>query len=255
MARMTDKLGDALGYNIADKRIDILRRIEETGSISEAARSAKVSYKAAWQAIETLNNIAGTSLVDKAVGGSGGGGAQLTEAGHQLLKAAALFGQAREQILGQLKQETIKGLSHTGLASLGLRTSMRNNLPCIIQDIEKINHVVRLTLDLGKQTALNATITDESAQLLGLKRKQEVLALSKATGVYIAHKIEHRPGVNLLTGVVTRATSSLKGGEVSIRLTSGKHLSGIALPDNRLLTDDTVQASIPESAIVIALPH
>lgn len=44
---------------LADKRIDILRRIGDVGSISEAARRAGVSYKAAWQAIETLNNLAG----------------------------------------------------------------------------------------------------------------------------------------------------------------------------------------------------
>ena len=42
---------------LADKRIDILRRIGDVGSISEAARRAGVSYKAAWQAIETLNNL------------------------------------------------------------------------------------------------------------------------------------------------------------------------------------------------------
>ena len=35
---------------LSDKRIDILRRIKETGSISEAARASGVSYKAAWQA-------------------------------------------------------------------------------------------------------------------------------------------------------------------------------------------------------------
>ena len=34
---------------LADKRIDILRRIGDVGSISEAARRAGVSYKAAWQ--------------------------------------------------------------------------------------------------------------------------------------------------------------------------------------------------------------
>ena len=59
---------------IVDKRINILRRIHETGSISEAARLAKVSYKAAWQAIETLSNLAGAPLVEKVVGGSRGGG-------------------------------------------------------------------------------------------------------------------------------------------------------------------------------------
>ena len=55
---------------LADKRIDILRRIADVGSISEAARRAGVSYKAAWQAIETLGNIAGGPLVEKVVGGS-----------------------------------------------------------------------------------------------------------------------------------------------------------------------------------------
>ena len=63
---------------LADKRIDILRRIGDVGSISEAARRAGVSYKAAWQAIETLNNLAGAPLVEKVVGGNKGGGTRLT---------------------------------------------------------------------------------------------------------------------------------------------------------------------------------
>ena len=61
----------ALGHEATDKRLDILKRIGEVGSISEAARSANVSYKAAWQALETLSNLAGAPLVEKAVGGSG----------------------------------------------------------------------------------------------------------------------------------------------------------------------------------------
>ena len=64
-------LAGVLGQHSTDKRIDILRRIGAGGSISEAARQAGVSYKAAWQAIETLSNLAGTPLVMKAVGGSG----------------------------------------------------------------------------------------------------------------------------------------------------------------------------------------
>lgn len=50
---------------LVDKRINILRRIHETGSISEAARLSNVSYKAAWQALETLTNLAGVPLVEK----------------------------------------------------------------------------------------------------------------------------------------------------------------------------------------------
>ena len=69
-------LAEVLGHASTDKRIDILRRIGDGGSISEAARRAGVSYKAAWQAIETLSNLAGTPMVEKAVGGSGGGGSR-----------------------------------------------------------------------------------------------------------------------------------------------------------------------------------
>ena len=81
-------LAGALGHEVADKRLDILRRIGQVGSISEAARGADVSYKAAWQAIDTLTNLAGAPLVERTVGGSGGGGAQLTATGRQLLDAA-----------------------------------------------------------------------------------------------------------------------------------------------------------------------
>ncbi|MEO7106951.1 MAG: LysR family transcriptional regulator, partial [Rhodoferax sp.] len=75
------QLAEALGQPSADKRIDILRRIGQVGSISEAARGAGVSYKAAWQAVDTLGNLAGVALLERLVGGSGGGGARLTPAG------------------------------------------------------------------------------------------------------------------------------------------------------------------------------
>jgi molybdate transport system regulatory protein len=68
-------LPDALGHAITDKRLLILRSLANAGSISQAAREAGVSYKAAWQAIDTLSNLSGVALVEKVVGGAGGGGA------------------------------------------------------------------------------------------------------------------------------------------------------------------------------------
>ena len=73
MSNSSLPLADVLGHEATDKRIDILRRIGEVGSISEAARGAGVSYKAAWQALETLTNLAGVPLVEKVVGGTGTG--------------------------------------------------------------------------------------------------------------------------------------------------------------------------------------
>ena len=61
-ANQPQDLGKALGHVKADKRIDILRQLDAAGSISEAARRSGVSYKAAWQAIDILGNLAGTPL-------------------------------------------------------------------------------------------------------------------------------------------------------------------------------------------------
>ena len=45
-----------------------MRPVGESGLISQAARAAKVSYQAAWQAIDTLTNHAGMARVERAVG-------------------------------------------------------------------------------------------------------------------------------------------------------------------------------------------
>ena len=58
------------------QRIALLQQIAEQGSITRAAKAAGLSYKAAWDAIEELNNLAATPLVERNVGGRGGGGAR-----------------------------------------------------------------------------------------------------------------------------------------------------------------------------------
>src|SRR6187551_2944109 len=91
-------IASALSHEPADKRIDILRLVGESGSISQAARDAGVSYKAAWQAIDTLTNLAGVPLVERAVGGAGGGGALLTTHGGHLLELADALDAARREV-------------------------------------------------------------------------------------------------------------------------------------------------------------
>src|SRR5690606_26118729 len=137
-------MAEALGQGATDKRIDILRRVGESGSISEAARGAGVSYKAAWQAIETLSNLAGSALVEKIVGGAGGGGARLTPAGQLLLHASETLNQARNAALVKLEQERGSRAGMPGLTALGLRTSMRNQFPCTVLNLGKKGASIRV---------------------------------------------------------------------------------------------------------------
>ncbi len=74
--------GTYLGYG----RVVLLERIEEFGSISAAARSMKMSYRHAWELVDSMNQQASSPLVEKATGGKGGGGAVLTPAGKQAVE-------------------------------------------------------------------------------------------------------------------------------------------------------------------------
>lgn len=66
-------------------RLELLRQIEATGSISKAAKAMKMSYKSAWDAVNAMNNAMGDPVVESASGGSRGGGSRLTEAARRLI--------------------------------------------------------------------------------------------------------------------------------------------------------------------------
>ena len=227
----------------ADKRIDILRRIADVGSISEAARSAGVSYKAAWQAIETLENLAGGSLVEKNAGGAKGGGSRLTDKGELVLRISDELARARSEVLARFKAESLPQLRQ--VASSTLRTSLRNQFPATIRTIKIGSALVRLILQIDDTHLIRASVTKESAQLLGLEEGMSVLALTKATGVNIT--------ADFPVGEVIRCERAAKGGECSIRLPSGIVIVGFARGRHGLKINQRAVASIAPSSVVIAL--
>lgn len=70
---------------IGPGKIDLLRLVGETRSIAAAARVLCIPYKRAWLLLDSLNQGFGRPLFETATGGKGGGGAQLTALGQELL--------------------------------------------------------------------------------------------------------------------------------------------------------------------------
>jgi len=66
-------------------KAELLEHIEATGSISAAGRAMGMSYKRAWQLVDTMNAMFRAPLVQSSRGGAKGGGAVLTEEGHAVL--------------------------------------------------------------------------------------------------------------------------------------------------------------------------
>ena len=254
MTRPNLQLAAALGHEMTDKRLDILRRIGLAGSISEAARGAGVSYKAAWQAIDTLSNLAGTALLERTVGGAGGGGAQLTPAGERLIEAAEALGKARTQVLAGLAVEHPPGsMQAQGAAALNLRTSMRNQLPCTVRALKTSGQAVRVEMELPDGSPLYARITRVSAELLALAPGLKVWALCKATAVQISRNGPSGSAPNTLRGRATRVARASTGAEVALALDCGLQLVGFARPGHGIRARVVCQAHLEDSAVVIAL--
>jgi molybdate transport system regulatory protein len=254
------QLGQALGQTSTDKRVDILRLIARTGSISQAARDAGVSYKAAWQAIDTLTNLARVALVEKLVGGAGGGGARLTPAGQQLLDTAQALEAARQQVLSGAGVLASPG-------ALALRTSMRNQIPCTVTAVQYKGRVVRVVMSLGRgldgagdatESPLVSRITLESAELLGLRPGMPVLALFKATAVLVvsAQSQVASADKNTLPGSiqrVARAADRSEADEYAVCLAGGMLIAGFGMAGEHLKKSNEVVACMDETAVVIAL--
>jgi len=83
-------------------RIMLLERIEEFGSIAEAARSMRLGYRSAWLWLEAMNRLAPTPLVETNVGGVGGGHAGLTDEGRKVVGQYRDLRGKFEEFLGRI---------------------------------------------------------------------------------------------------------------------------------------------------------
>jgi molybdate transport system regulatory protein len=72
-------------------RVKLLEAVDQTGSISGAAEKMKVTYHRAWEKIHEMEEGLGFKLVNAQTGGAGGGGAELTARGRELIEKFHTF--------------------------------------------------------------------------------------------------------------------------------------------------------------------
>jgi molybdate transport system regulatory protein len=91
-------------------RLQLLENIDKTGSINQAAKNMNMSYKKAWKMISSMNEQAKKPLVTLQTGGSSGGGAIVTEQGHEIMN----YYQALHQRFEAFLEQESKNLTSSG---------------------------------------------------------------------------------------------------------------------------------------------
>ncbi len=241
---------------VSNRRLQLLAAVQTTGSISGAAKEIGMTYKAAWDAVDAINNLSSQAIVITQHGGSGGGGAQLTRYGVSLIDAFSKLSSLQTQLTAWFAEQNIDHLSHD-LRSLLMKTSARNTFAGTVQSIAKgaVNSEVVLAIQGGD--TLTAIITNGSVDSMGLAVGKAAFALIKSSFVIVTKESVKTSARNQLCGTVERVTDGSVNAEVVIKLGGGNLVTAMITEGSTqslsLKAGDKACALIKASHIIIGV--
>jgi molybdate transport system regulatory protein len=238
--RLTGRLevSTELGSFLGDTRVRLLEAIDRHGSISQAARHVPLSYKAAWDAVDAMNNLADQPLVARTTGGRAGGGTVLTDHGRRVVAmyraVEAEYQQALDRLAGQFADAPGGDMPafQRLLRRMAVRTSARNQFAGRVCGLREgpVDYEVLVRLD--DQLELAAVITRTSAEQLRLAMGSEVIALVKASSLLLLTDETLRISArNRLWGTVSRIVSGPVNAEVTLDLGRGRSATAVLTQD------------------------
>jgi molybdate transport system regulatory protein len=240
-------------------RIALLESIDRTGSITAAAKHVGLSYKAAWDAADAMNNLADKPLLIRSTGGQHGGGSHLTDHGRQLVRLYRLLEAGYRQLLQQMQVQVhdFDKLSEL-MKAITMKTSARNQLRGIVKAVRKGAVNADVILDLGGGLEIFANITNDAVEDLNLKPGRDAVALIKASFVVLSPDSNLRVSArNQLRGTISAIIRGSVNGEVKLQLPFGRILTAIvtneALDELGLVEGAACSALIKSSHVLIAV--
>lgn len=244
-------------------RIALLAAIGETGSITSAAKAIGMSYKGAWDAIDTMNNLAGEPLVVRSTGGKGGGGTTLTPRAVKLIDTFRAVEREHRRFL-ERAGAAIEGFATEWdlIGRIGVKTSARNQLYGTVSAITRgtVNDEVSLALPGGH--TIVAVLTHESTETLGLVKGAAAFALIKASWVVLL--VENDNGAplqlsarNQLRGIVQSVKRGAINAEVSLVLDGGTVITAVVTNESvdtlRLVEGGIAVAAFKASSVILGV--
>ena len=258
------QIDTGLGNFLGDKRIRLLEAIDKTGSISQAAKAVPLSYKAAWDAVDDMNNVAPEPLVTRSAGGKHGGGTELTAFARRLIafyRALEKESQlALEKLTSNLQQSGVCDVDDFRqiLRRMSMKTSARNQFAGPVVEVKEGVVDTEVTLALSPTLQLTAIVTRESAEEMDLRVGRDVLAFVKASSILMLVGDDKRISArNRFTGTVTRIQQGPVNAEVTLSLPGGQHVITAVITDDSvkrldLVAGQTATAVFKASSVFLA---
>ncbi|HLK71165.1 MAG TPA: TOBE domain-containing protein [Steroidobacteraceae bacterium] len=244
---------------LGGNRIRLLEAIDRLGSITQAAKDVNLSYKAAWDAVDAMNNVAEQPLLIRAPGGQHGGGSRLTEHGHQIVRLYRLLESGYLRLLTQMQAQMhdFDRLSEL-LRSISVKTSARNQYRGTVQSVQKGAVNADVVLDIGDGQTIFANITNDAVEDLQLKRGREATALIKSSLVLLSPDAHVRISArNRLTGTVAQIRRGAVNSEVILQLAGSRRLTAIvtneAVAELQLAVGAPCCALVKASHVILAV--
>lgn len=222
------------GAFLGDTRIQLLEAIAAHGSISQAAKTVPLSYKAAWDAIDAMNNLAEQPLVVRSTGGRNGGGTTLTDYGRTLVALyralEAEYQSALDRIAGTMENGVGGDLNHFRqvIKRLSVKTSARNQFSGTISALRVDEVDFEIGIRLDEHTELTAIVTRESAEDMGLSIGMGITAVIKSSSILLHTDPDLKLSArNQLWGEVTRISDGTVNSEITLTVPGGKTVCAV----------------------------
>jgi molybdate transport system regulatory protein len=211
-------------------RIHLLEKIEELGSITNAAKAVGISYKTAWDTVNLINNMAEKPLVDRLAGGKGGGGTSITAEGKKVITQFKTIQEEHRKFLANLENRLgdADGLFQF-LRRISMKVSARNTFAGTVTAITQGAVNAEVTLSLKGGVPLTAVVTNGAIDNLGLMPGAEAYAIIKASSVIIGTDL-HDAKVsarNVFCGTIAKIVEGPVNTEVDVEIGGGNTVSAV----------------------------
>ena len=207
---------------LLEKRIELLHAIEEHGSISKAAKAVPMSYKSAWEAVDTMNTLSPEPIVYRETGGKDGGGTTVTSYGKTLLKNYAILKREHTHFLERLSELTdIQSGTFKTIGKLAIQLSARNQIQAEVISVESENVNAKIQLKLKSGQTLVSVITKEAVENLHIEKRQIVTAICKSSSVSALDVSEVCSEANCLKGMVSQIEKDSENIKITVDI--GNH--------------------------------